>query len=86
MCPEAKWTQRVGRYRRERPSSLRGTTASYIWRIAPRDMRRTRPGHLRLNGKTFRWDDPPVVNSNTGERGHPGMDRHCRCYAEPVPE
>ena len=39
---------------------------------------------LRLNGKKFRWDDPPVVDIRTGERGHPGMDKHCRCYAEPV--
>lgn len=82
-----KWHVRAPRYRRE--EEARGgqrRTGAYIWRIAPRDIPRTRSDHLRLNGQKFRWDDPPVVNLRTGERGHPGHDPRCRCYAEPVPD
>lgn len=82
---------RAPRYRREMEASrgavaMRGSTTRYTWRIDPVDLSRTRPDHRKLNGKTFRWDDPPVVNGRTGERGHPGMDKHCRCWAEPVPD
>ena len=81
---EAKWKIRDRRYRRDGGPEGAPRKGSYIWRIAPADVPRTRSGHLALNGKTFRWDDPPVINARTGERGHPGHDRNCRCYAEPV--
>lgn len=42
---------------------------------------RVREGHKRLNGKRFRWDDPPVVDQKTGRRCHPGEDYQCRCVA-----
>ncbi len=84
MPLEKKWINRAPRYRRERRAFPRGGTTHYVWRIHRQDLSRTRPGHLRLNGRKFRWDDPPVVDIRTGERGHPGMDKHCRCYAEPV--
>lgn len=45
---------------------------------------RVRPRHKHLNGKTFRWDDPPVVDTKTGRRAHPGEDYQCRCVALPV--
>ena len=45
---------------------------------------RVRPRHKHLNGKTFRWDDPPVVDTKTGRRCHPGQDYQCRCVAIPV--
>lgn len=82
-----KWHVRAPRYRREAGEAAAGRqprTGAYIWRIAPQDIPRTRPDHLRLNGQKFRWEDPPVVNPRTGERGHPGHDPRCRCYAEPV--
>jgi SPP1 gp7 family putative phage head morphogenesis protein len=47
----------------------------YIWRAVKDGA--TRPSHLRNDGKTFSWDDPP-------ETGHPGEDYQCRCTAEPV--
>ena len=94
MLAEPKWRQRDRKYRREphggsksarsKADLLSMGTEEYIWRIDEKDMRGTRSDHLRLNGQKFRWDDPPVVNGKTGERGHPGMDKHCRCYAEPV--
>lgn len=45
---------------------------------------RVRTRHRHLNGKTFRWDDPPVVDTKTGRRCHPGQDFQCRCIALPV--
>lgn len=84
MAAEGKWQARAERYRREHADQVPPRKGSYIWRVAPGDLAQTRPEHRRLNGRKFRWDDPPVVNPRTGERGHPGADKHCRCYAEPV--
>lgn len=49
--------------------------ARYIWRTSLDE--RVRESHASLEGKEFRWDDPPAV-------GHPGQDYNCRCTAEPV--
>lgn len=64
----------------------------YIWRTS-RDqrVRHPRPGklggdHKRLEGKTFTWNKPPIVDTRTGRRAHPGEDYQCRCYAEMVLE
>jgi SPP1 gp7 family putative phage head morphogenesis protein len=43
-----------------------------------------RPDHRKLQNKIFSWDNPPVVDSRTGRRGHPGEDYQCRCYPELV--
>lgn len=51
----------------------------YIWSTSGDS--RVREGHSRLNGKRFRWDDPPVVDPKTGRRCHPGEDYQCRCVA-----
>lgn len=40
--------------------------------------------HFHLNGKTFRYDDPPVVNEANGDRANPGEDYQCRCTAAPI--
>lgn len=53
--------------------------------------RRHTPGNVRyshglLEGKVFRWDDPPIT-SNPGEpvrRNNPGQDYNCRCFARPI--
>ncbi len=45
---------------------------------------RVRKSHKALNGKRFRWDDPPVVDQKTGRRCHPGQDYECRCRTKPV--
>lgn len=42
-----------------------------------------RPMHKKLNGKTFRFDNPPVVNLK-GDRKNPGEDYGCRCFARPI--
>lgn len=45
---------------------------------------RVRPDHKRLNNRIFSWDEPPIVDSATGRRAHPGEDFGCRCVAIPV--
>lgn len=53
----------------------------YIWDSAGDS--RVRKSHRKLDGKTFRWDDPPVVDEKNGRRCHPGEDYRCRCIAIP---
>lgn len=53
----------------------------YIWSAGADD--RVRPMHRDLDGKTFRWDDPPITNPQ-GDRNHPGQDYQCRCGAIPL--
>jgi SPP1 gp7 family putative phage head morphogenesis protein len=53
----------------------------YIWRTS--EDADVRPQHRALNGKYFRWDDPPVAGSS-GERAHAGQIYNCRCNPEPV--
>lgn len=39
--------------------------------------------HKALEGKVFRWDQPPVTD-NKGNRNNPGEDYNCRCIARPI--
>lgn len=43
-----------------------------------------RQSHIELNGKIFRFDDPPVINPATGKTGMPGEEPNCRCTFVPV--
>ena len=54
----------------------------YVW-SSSRDQR-VRDRHAELDGKRFKWSDPPVVDERTGRRAHPGQDYQCRCCALPV--
>lgn len=58
-------------------------STQYIWRTSgDTDVR---PGHRAMNGKVFRWDDPPEVNENGRVmRHHPGQIWNCRCFPEPI--
>ena len=52
----------------------------YIWRTA--EDADVRESHAEMDGKIFRFDDPPYVE---GEGNHgPGEIYNCRCYAEPI--
>jgi SPP1 gp7 family putative phage head morphogenesis protein len=45
-----------------------------------------RTWHRALEGKTFRWDTPPIT-SKPGDpvrRNNPGEDFYCRCFARPI--
>lgn len=55
----------------------------YVWSTSEDE--RVRPDHEDLDGTTQAWDDPPVVDKRTGQRGHPGSGSiNCRCAAVPV--
>lgn len=53
----------------------------YIWRTSKDE--RVREEHKALEGKRFRYDDPPVQD-RYGNRANPGVFYQCRCVAEPV--
>jgi len=40
--------------------------------------------HVKMNGQVFDYDDPPVIDDKTGERGFPGQLINCRCVAIPI--
>ena len=43
-----------------------------------------RPEHVAMNGKIYRYDDPPIIDPKTGERGMPGQLINCGCTARPI--
>ena len=45
---------------------------------------RERPLHRELNGKIFRFDNPPIIDERTGEKGLPAQTYNCRCTFAPV--
>lgn len=51
----------------------------YTWLTAEDE--RVRPSHAALDGLTFPWADPPVVD---GEKANPGEPILCRCVPIPV--
>lgn len=65
----------------------------YIWQTANDEKVRDYPinnesggNHKDLNGKEFRFDDPPIVNFRTGKRANPSEDYNCRCLARVIVE
>lgn len=40
--------------------------------------------HKELNGHTFRFDNPPIIDERTGEKGLPSQTYNCRCSFSPV--
>lgn len=42
---------------------------------------RVRASHAKLEGKRFKWSEPPIVDERTGRRCNPGEDYQCRCCA-----
>lgn len=56
---------------------------SYIWRTAGDST--VRAGHKVMEGRAFRWADPPPVQEGKRViRHHPGEIWNCRCWAEPI--
>lgn len=45
---------------------------------------RERPLHRELHGKIFRFDNPPIIDERTGEKGLPAQTYNCRCTMSPV--
>lgn len=42
--------------------------------------------HQEMSGNIYSFDNPPVIDENTGERGLPGHAINCRCTLIPVIE
>ena len=70
----------VAKFREARYKEI-GVT-SYIWSTSHDE--RVRHDHQLLEGKTFDWSSPPIVDQATGRRGHPGEDFNCRCVPLPI--
>lgn len=45
-----------------------------------------RPLHQSYDGKIFSFDDLPIIDERTGQRGLPGTIFNCGCFMEPVIE
>ncbi len=59
----------------------------YIWRtVAGSKNHPVRASHKILEGKKFRWDDPPITTAADEpiRRNNPGQDYNCRCFAQPI--
>lgn len=53
----------------------------FVWQTArDRDVRLL---HRKLQGRTFAFDDPPIIGEK-GQRGLPGTIFNCRCWIEPI--
>lgn len=40
--------------------------------------------HEQMSGNVYRFDDPPVIDRDTGERGIPGQLINCHCKMQPI--
>lgn len=64
--------------------------SEYVWSTSMDE--RVRKGHEILEGKKFKWSEPPEILEwsekegwrHTGRYCHPGQDYNCRCVALPV--
>lgn len=45
-----------------------------------------REDHMAMSGNIYDYDDPPVIDQRTGERGYPGQAVSCRCQMIPIIE
>lgn len=77
----------VSRFRQQRYEGL-GCT-EYLWSTSHDEKVRPTHGesnnHRVLDGRRFTWASPPVVDTATGRRRHPGEDfGPCRCVARPI--
>ncbi len=43
-----------------------------------------RPDHQEMNGNIYSFDDLPIIDQRTGERGIPGQAPNCRCIMRPI--
>jgi SPP1 gp7 family putative phage head morphogenesis protein len=77
---ENETSRMVSDFRRVRYESLGAT--EYLWDTSHDEKVRT--DHRMLDGRKFSWSNPPVADTATGFRGHPGEAANCRCVARPV--
>ena len=54
----------------------------YTWRTSlDSDVRKD---HKILEGTFHKWTEPPIADTASGARSHPGAIFNCRCWAEPA--
>ncbi len=70
----------ISKFREERYKALGST--QYVWSTSHDG--KVRHDHKVLDGRTFSWDTPPVVDFPSGRRRNPGEDYNCRCVALPI--
>jgi SPP1 gp7 family putative phage head morphogenesis protein len=46
--------------------------------------RHPRKLHIAMNGNIYRYDDPPIIDDKSGERGIPGQAINCACRMRPI--
>ncbi len=56
----------------------------YVWSTSHDS--RVRHSHKVLDGRKFKFSEPPVTDPATGARNNPGYDYGCRCVAIPLLE
>ncbi len=56
----------------------------YVWMAIGGERYPRKLHHEKLNGRTFRYDKPPVIDERTGVRGKPGDAIGCRCQQRAV--
>lgn len=81
---DAETSLLVSKFRQRRFESV--GSKSYRWETSHDEKVRPTHGesnnHRILDGRTFEWSSPPVVDAATGRRRHPGEDfGPCRCVA-----
>ncbi len=54
----------------------------YQWSTSHDD--RVRSRHKELDGRIFKFTEPPITDNATGARNNPGEDYNCRCVAIPI--
>lgn len=59
-------------------------TDKYQWSTT--GLSNVRDDHRKLDRTIQTWTNPPVVNTKTGVRAHPGEDFGCNCVAIPIVE
>jgi uncharacterized protein with gpF-like domain len=55
-------------------------SSGYTWRTTKSED--VRKDHRVLEGTWHAWSDPPIVDTRSGYRSHPGCNANCECYAE----
>lgn len=53
----------------------------FIWKTRMDGLEREL--HKELNNKIFKFDEPPIIDERTGQRGLPGETYNCRCIFIP---
>jgi SPP1 gp7 family putative phage head morphogenesis protein len=87
IIAEAETSHLTADFRKDRYLALGAT--EYVWSTSHDEKVRPTHGesnnHRVLDGRRFAWSSPPVVDTATGRRRHPGEDYGpCRCVARPV--